>query len=410
MSLYEPRFVASWPTRPLWETAEWTNGLAFRSFAFSDDGDPVIKIAELKGGISGQTKFTRQAFDPKYRVRPGDVLYSWSGNPETSLDVFVWDGPAGWLNQHIFKVEVVEGLDRGFHVQLLRYLRPNLAGIAANKQTTGLGHVTQQDMRRIVVAIPPLPEQRRIAAILGALDDKIELNRKMNRTLEEMAQALFKSWFIDFDGHDDLVESEIGPVPRGWRAGALADVAEITMGQSPPGSTYNEWGGGLPFFQGATDFGAVFPTNRVYCTAPSRFADNWDVLISVRAPVGRTNLAVERCAIGRGVASIRSRHGRHPAYMWCLIHSLSASLDVYNGEGTVFGSINKNALHALPVIVAPTANIDAFEGKAGPLLSRLRLTDQESRTLATLRDTLLPKLISGELRVPEAEAAVSEAL
>jgi type I restriction enzyme S subunit len=84
MSLYEPHFEVPWPICSLWETAEWTNGLAFRAIAFSDDGDPVIKIAELKGGISGQTKFTRQTFDPKYRILPGDVLYSWSGSPETS--------------------------------------------------------------------------------------------------------------------------------------------------------------------------------------------------------------------------------------------------------------------------------------------------------------------------------------
>jgi type I restriction enzyme S subunit len=259
------------------------------------------------------------------------------------------------------------------------------------------------------IPAPPLDEQRRIATILGALDDKIELNRKMNRTLEELAQALFKSWFIDFDGHDDLVDSEIGPVPRGWEVGALGDVTELTMGQSPPGSTYNEHGGGLPFFQGATDFGSVFPTNRVYCNAPTRFAEEWDVLTSVRAPVGRTNVAISRCAIGRGVASIRSREGRYPTYVWCLIGSLSAALDVYNGEGTVFGSINKKALHVLPVVVPPIAKVAAFEEVSWPVLQHLRVTEEESRTLTDLRDTLLPKLISGELRAPEAEVLVEAA-
>lgn len=259
------------------------------------------------------------------------------------------------------------------------------------------------------VTFPPLDEQRRIAAVLGALDDKIELNRKMNRTLDELAQALFKSWFIDFDRHDDLVDSEIGPVPRGWEVRSLGDVTEITMGQSPPGSTYNGDGDGLPFFQGATDFGSVFPTNRVYCTAPTQLAEEWDVLMSVRAPVGRTNLALERCAIGRGVASVRSQGGRHPAYAWCLVNSLSAALDVYNGEGTVFGSINKKALHALPVARPPADRVMAFDALAGPLLSRLRVGEEEARTLASLRDTLLPKLISGELRVPEAEELVEAA-
>ena len=197
--IYRPQFPKHWKRRSLHAIAQWVNGLAFRNIQFSTTGRPVIKIAEIKEGISGQTKFTHQTFDESVRIRSGDLLFSWSGQPETSIDAFWWRGPEGWLNQHIFRVSPINGIDNTFFYYLLRYLKPNFVAIARNKQTTGLGHVTRRDLENIEVAHPDPSEQRAIAHVLGTLDDKIELNRRMNDTLEAMARALFKSWFIDFD-------------------------------------------------------------------------------------------------------------------------------------------------------------------------------------------------------------------
>ena len=153
---------------------------------------------------------------------------------------------------------------------------------------TAVPHISAQQIKEFEFPLPPLPEQLAIAHILGTLDDKIELNRRMNETLEAMARALFKSWFIDFDPvrakmagrnpglpqhladlfPDRLVDSELGPIPEGWEVKALSECFNLTMGQSPPGSTYNEHGEGLPFFQGRTDFGFRYPENRKFCTAP----------------------------------------------------------------------------------------------------------------------------------------------
>lgn len=292
--LYKAVFPHHWQKCCLYDLAKWTNGLAFRSIDFTLTGRPVIKIAEIKNGISGQTKFTEKEFDPSVFVTNGDMLFSWSGQPQTSIDVFIWRGSDGWLNQHVFKVEPKGKYDRQFFFYLLKYLKPNFVGIARNKQTTGLGHVTKSDLRRIEVRIPRPAEQGAIASILGALDDKIELNRKMNRTLEEMAKALFKSWFVDFDplhakvegrkpfGVDDATaalfpdefeDSKLGPIPKGWRVSTIGSEFNLTMGQSPPGSTYNERQKGVVFYQGRTDFGFRFPTPRMYCTKPTRFAD-----------------------------------------------------------------------------------------------------------------------------------------
>ena len=258
--LYKPQFPLHWDRAPLYSLAHWVNGLAFRNIQFGPFGKPVIKIAELKSGISGQTKFTQQIFDESVRVRPGDLLFSWSGKPETSIDAFWWHGPEGWLNQHIFRVTTERNIDSIFFYYVLKYLKPNFIGIAQNKQTTGLGHVTKRDLENVEVAVPPLPEQRAIAHILGTLDDKIELNRRMNETLEEMARVLFKSWFVDFDPvrakmegrwrrgeslpgmpaelyelfPDGMVDSELGEIPAGWEVRTLGDVAiELRVSVQP---------------------------------------------------------------------------------------------------------------------------------------------------------------------------------
>ena len=133
--LYHPQFPEHWKRKPLYSMAQWVNGLAFRKIQFSPTGKPVIKIAEIKGGISGQTKFTQQSFDESVYIRPGDLLFSWSGQPETSIDAFWWRGPEGWLNQHIFRVTPDPSIDTTFFYYLLRYLKPNFVGIARNKQT-----------------------------------------------------------------------------------------------------------------------------------------------------------------------------------------------------------------------------------------------------------------------------------
>ena len=260
----------------------------------------------------------------------------------------------------------------------------------------------------IEVEWPPLPEQKAIAHILGTLDGKIDLNRRMNETLEAMARAIFKSWFIDFDDCTEFEDSEIGRIPKGWRVGTLNDGFNVTMGQSPPGSTYNESGEGLPFFQGRRDFGFRFPNNRVYCIAPKRLANPLDTLLSVRAPVGDVNMAAEKCCIGRGVAAIRHKSGS-VAYTHCSVKALKTHFDNFDKEGTVFGSISKKDFLGLPQILPPEQNITKFEDIAGPLDEKVRLNEQENKTLATLRDTLLPKLISGEVRVPDAEKIVGEA-
>jgi len=292
---------------------------------------------------------------------------------------------------------------------------------ASTVGTPGIGQPLSS-LRSITVPVPSLSEQRAIVHMIGTLDEKIDLNRRMNETLEAMARALFISWFVNFDPvrakfegrdpglpqhlanlfPDSFADSEMGEIPRGWEVGYVSDEFDLTMGQSPPGTTYNEAGEGLPFFQGRTDFGFRFPARRVYCTAPTRFAKKNDTLISVRAPVGDINMAVEDCAIGRGVAAARHSTGSR-SYSFQFMRSKAAVFDRFEADGTVFGSIGKKDFRAITCVVPPRGLVLEFERLLAPVDGRVEVTEQQTQTLAALRDALLPSLISGELRLADAE-------
>src|SRR5690554_4479529 len=174
------------------------------------------------------------------------------------------------------------------------------------------------------VLLPPLPEQTAIASILSSLDDKIDLLHRQNATLEKMAETLFRQWFVE-------------EAKEEWGTGKLGDEFDLTMGASPPGESYNEEGFGIPMYQGNADFGFRFPTNRVFTTDPKRFAEKYDTLVSVRAPVGEQNMANERCCIGRGVAAFRfKKDNSFYTYTYYKIKSLMNDIKQFNETGTVF--------------------------------------------------------------------------
>ncbi len=278
------------------------------------------------------------------------------------------------------------------------------------------------------IEVPPmgLGEQLGISEVLASLDDKIELNRRMNETLEAMARALFRSWFVDFDPvraksegrptglpadldalfPSEFEDSPLGEIPRGWRAGSFGDEFYLLMGQSPPGDTYNAIGDGLPFFQGKTDFGFRFPSNRIYCSAPTRIAEPGQILISVRAPVGDVNVAIEKSAIGRGVAAAIHK-SQSASYTLHTLTELRSQFKVFDGEGTVFGSINKADFQKLVVMVPSEEIVSCFEAMCQPLDDAVLSNEREIRGLAITRDELLPKLLYGEIEVADVEGRES---
>lgn len=228
-------------------------------------------------------------------------------------------------------------------------------------------------------------EQVKIAGLLRRIDDKIGINNKINNNLEQQAQAIYQQMFIDNARSD-------------WTEGTLSDIADITMGQSPSGSSYNEDGTGTIFFQGRAEFGFRFPTVRLFTTEPKRMAHANDTLMSVRAPVGDLNVAHTDCCIGRGLAAIHSKNN-HQSFVLYTMRSLKKQLDIFNGEGTVFGSINKNSLNEMPLLIPSNEKIDEFEAIVTPMDAAIRNNYDEICRLEQIRDSLLPKLMSGELDV-----------
>lgn len=241
----------------------------------------------------------------------------------------------------------------------------------------------------INVDLPDLATQRKVVSVLELLDNKIQDNNKINDNLEQQARALYQRMFID------------NPVSGGYM-GTLSDIADITMGQSPNGSSYNEDGNGAVFFQGRAEFGFRFPSARLYTTEPKRMACANDTLMSVRAPVGDLNVAYTDCCIGRGLAAIHSKSNQQSFVLYTMF-SLHKQLDVFNGEGTVFGSINRTALTELPIFIPSDREIVKFEAIVAPIDAAIRNNYEEICRLEKIRDALLPKLMSGELDVSAVE-------
>ena len=283
--------------------------------------------------------------------------------------------------------------------------------------TTNLG-LARDDF--LSIPVPTLTRARRkITALLGALDDKIELNRKMNRTLEEMAQAIFKSWFIDFDGHDDLVDSELGPIPRGWSWVPFADAGRWVSGGTPSKKNPAYWDGEIPWFS-AKSLGDLFlddADTRVTDAGAAngtRLVPRGTVLFIVRgmslAKEWRIGMVTREATLNQDLKGIIDDGNVVPELLllWLLHHrEIIRQRADEAGHGTK--RLPTAVLHSFSLAMPPRADQENLAKELTPLLRRIELNQAESKTLADLRDTLLPKLISGELRVREVEALVEVA-
>ena len=263
----------------------------------------------------------------------------------------------------------------------------------------------------ISMEMPPKEIQDKIADIMLKLDRKIELNRQINDNLEAMAKQLYDYWFVQFDFPNEegkpyklsggaMVWNEKlkREIPQGWSNGVLSDVANITMGQSPDGSSYNEDGEGIIFYQGSTDFGLRFPDIRQYTTSPSRYANKGDILMSVRAPVGALNIANNDCCIGRGLSALSSKIGSM-THLYYLMNDFRLKFEGMNSAGTTFGSITKDELFSLPVIIPTKSVISEFEQVCEPIFDKQMIIGEEINALTKQRDELLPLLMNGQASV-----------
>jgi len=256
-------------------------------------------------------------------------------------------------------------------------------------------------IKKVIVPIPKITEQQRIASILSTYDDLIENNNKRIALLEQMAEQIYKEWFVRmrFPGYENA-EFEKG-VPKGWEVKTLSSIANILMGQSPKSEFYNDAGIGIPFHQGVGSYSKRFPTHDTYCSTNGRQAKEADILFSVRAPVGRINIADKKLIIGRGLGAIRHKQG-FQSYLFYLLNYYFQLEDVI-GNGSIFNSVGKDELNKFKIL-QPSNELDKkFNDFVLPMDKQLQILFQQNKVLKQTRDLLLPRLISGKLRVKEAK-------
>lgn len=378
----------------------------------------------------------------RYLVRTGDIVYSRRGDVERRALVRTHED--GWLcGTGCLRVRLGEkGSDSQFvshylgHPSVREWIVRHAHGATMpNLNTSILGACPFLE--------PPIEEQRAIAHILGTLDDKIELNRQQNETLEAMARALFKAWFVDFEpvrakmegrwqrgqsrpglpAHlydifpDRLVELELGEIPEGWRHSTIGEEVTVCGGSTPSTKEPEFWEGGHHCWATPKDlsdlkFPVLLDTDRKITDAglakiSSGLLPVGTVLLSSRAPIGYLAIAEVPTAINQGFIAMKCDGALPNVFVlpWCR-ESMDAI--VGNANGSTFQEISKSNFRPLRVVVPSEPVLTSFTRSAVSLYRQLAENERESRSLAQLRDTLLPKLISGELRVPDAEAFLKE--
>ena len=406
-----------WTSWALYDIAEYQNGRPNRPSELGNTGLPVVRIPELRRGVDAGTDRVDVDVEDRHLVRRGDLLFSWSG----TIVIAVWQGPDAVLNQHIFRVKAKPWVDQRFLRYLLESQVPVFERIVRD-QATSMGHVKVADLRRLPAQLPPIEEQRAIASVLGALDDKIELNRRMCETLEALARAIFTSWFVDFDPvrakaegrqpvgmdaetaslfPDSFTDSPLGLIPSGWHVLPLDRLANFLNGLAL--QRYPPTGNGeLPVIKiPELRSGVTGNTGRASTEVPDQYlvADG-DVLFSWSGSLVAVLWSGGVGALNQHLFRVTS--GEYPRwlyYLWIGRH-MGAFRAIAAGKATTMGHIQRVHLSQAQCVVPPTALLDRATSLLEPMLDAIVNNGTQSRLLATMRDTLLPKLVSGALRLP----------
>lgn len=404
--------------------------------------------------------------------RPGPYLYYGATGIMDYVDDYLFDGlylliaedgsverPDGkpflqlvngqfWVNNHAHVLRGDNDEDTKFVYYSLSTvaIRPYMSGSVQSK-------LSQRNLNRILIHYPRDPRDRRaIARILGTLDDKIELNRRINQTLEEMARAIFKSWFVDFDPvrakvavrrehpdwsnaqvsraacptlkpeiselfPDEFENSELGEIPQGWRVKPISELTDVVGGSTPKTDRAEYWEGGTHHWATPKDLSALSVpvlldterkiTNAGLAQISSGLLPKGTVLLSSRAPIGYLAIAEVPIAINQGFIAMKPRRGISNMFLLRWAHAFHEEI-VSHANGSTFLEVSKSSFRPIRTVAPPVPVMDAFDRVSQPLYRKVVENERESRTLAALRDTLLPKLISGELRVKDAEKFLKE--
>ncbi|MGG3688822.1 restriction endonuclease subunit S [Caldifermentibacillus hisashii] len=292
------------------------------------------------------------------------------------------------------------------------YIKVNMRG--STQQYIPLG-----SLRKLPIKVSAFnKEMNTITHILSTLDEKIETNNQINEKLEEMAQALFKHWFVDFEfpnengkpyksSGGEMVESELGEIPKGWKVDKLSSIAEIIMGQSPKSDTYNTDKIGLPLLNGATDFQNKNLSPSKYTSDPKKVGEKGDFVFGVRATIGLVTELDDRYAIGRGSGIARAFDNMYKEFLYEILNIAFSNFQ-YTASGSVYLNVSKNDLEDYKLVIPDINILRRYHKITKSILNQKENLKRENAVLEKLRDTLLPKLMSGEIRVPLDDEVLSE--
>lgn len=391
--------ATGWSTSTLGSVCDVIPGYAFKSVDLGTEGMPVIKIGDIKEDLSVDAErcdriphnFVNEKH-AKFKLEDKDIVLAMTGATAGKIGRLRTSEQA-LLNQRVARIKA-----RKIHADFIwfvlstrryRELFYNLGRGAAQP------NISAGQIESIEIPLPPYPIQSRIANILCAYDDLIAKNLRRISLLEQSARLLYEEWFVRlrFPGYEHT--RVLKGVPKGWEKKKLRELATITMGQSPKSQYYNEDGEGLPFHQGVSDFGGRFVKHSTYCTVDGRMAQAGDILCSVRAPVGRLNITLDKIVIGRGLSAIRSNSGNQ-SFLFQQLRTHFFKEDLI-GSGAIFAAVTREQLETQKLLTPPVFLITEFEDTSITADRQIECLFRQNQKLKQARDMLLPKLISGAI-------------
>ena len=399
----------SWPVNALGSLIEADGGLLqtgpfgsqLKQAEFTNSGIPVIMPKDIENGqvntktVARVPEATADRLS-RHKIRAYGIVLPRRGS--ITKRAFIRPDQEGWLcGTGCIKIETT---GRRIWPKYLYYYMGTMESVdwlEKNAVGSTMLNLSAKIVLRFPLACPDIEVQRQIASTLSAYDDLIENNRQRIALLEEAARLLYRVWFVHFRFPGNEHIKIIDGLPEGWTRRTLVELAEVVMGQSPKSQFYNEAGDGLPFHQGVSDYGFRFVSHRTYSTAVTKLAEAGDILVSVRAPVGRINITRDNIVLGRGLAAVRSRT-EHQSFLFYALKSHFYAEDII-GTGAIYAATNKKELESQTLIEPHRVVLAEFKEQAEEIDQYITNLTSQNQKLAHARDLLLPRMMNGEITV-----------
>ncbi len=405
---------SGWKTVKLGEMCSIRRGSSPRPIKeyLTQSGMPWVKIADATESgtryISKTNEYIRlEGVSKSVVVKPGTLILSNSGT--AGLPMFI--GIEACIHDGWQIFDDFNGIDKFFLYYELLFIRDRLLHDAYDSTMKNL---TLDMVRNANIALPPIGEQKAIAATLSCLDEKIELNNRINKTLEKMAQAIFKSWFVDFEPFQDgeFEDSELGRIPKGWRVGIVSDLGNV-IGGSTPSKACSEY---------YTDEGIAWITPKDLSVNKNKFISKGliditelglknsstkimpkgTVLFSSRAPIGYLAISKNDVTTNQGFKSVVPYKNTGTAYVYYFLKN-NVEIIENRASGSTFKEVSGTIMKQIPALIPDDKTLQEFQKSCNLIFEKQMLLESQNQHLSVIRDALLPKLMSGEIRVPTEE-------